>query len=364
LHVAQRITFGMIVLNGEPFVRYNLRQLYPFAHEIIVVEGAAPGAAAVATPEGHSRDGTLETLRRFQRDEDPEGKLTVVTAEDEGHPDGFWPGEKHEQSQAYARRATGNWLWQVDVDEFYRADEVTRLLTALRQRPDVHAVSFKQTGFWASPRFQYDGWYLRHLLSEWHRLFRWGPGYRYVTHRPPTVVDADGQELRGLGAMGAEETEAMGVRLYHYSQLFPRQVREKCEYYRDAEWARRRKALRWYDRCFMRLQCPYRIHNVYSHPSWLERYSGPHPRQVCCMLQDVRRDLIDEPMRDCADVDELLNRRSYHFGRTVLKALTPLTAWWDTWPMMVLRRGIDLLITNPRDLLKKIRFHLGGAIRR
>ena len=33
------ITFGMIVLNGEPFVRYNLRALYPFAHQIIVVEG-------------------------------------------------------------------------------------------------------------------------------------------------------------------------------------------------------------------------------------------------------------------------------------------------------------------------------------
>ena len=26
-----RITFGMIVLNGEPFLEYNLRSLYPFA---------------------------------------------------------------------------------------------------------------------------------------------------------------------------------------------------------------------------------------------------------------------------------------------------------------------------------------------
>src|SRR3546814_12365174 len=30
-----RITFGMIVLNGEPFLRYNLRSLYPYAHQII-----------------------------------------------------------------------------------------------------------------------------------------------------------------------------------------------------------------------------------------------------------------------------------------------------------------------------------------
>ena len=27
-----KVTFGIIVLNGEPFVRYCLRSLYPFAH--------------------------------------------------------------------------------------------------------------------------------------------------------------------------------------------------------------------------------------------------------------------------------------------------------------------------------------------
>jgi hypothetical protein len=40
-----RVSFGIIVLNGEPFTRYNLRALYPFAHEIIVVEVASPFAA-------------------------------------------------------------------------------------------------------------------------------------------------------------------------------------------------------------------------------------------------------------------------------------------------------------------------------
>src|SRR3546814_19343546 len=69
-----RITFGMIVLNGEPFLRYNLRSLYPYAHQIIVAEGAAPGARNIATPQGHSRDGTLEVLRRFKQEEDPEDK--------------------------------------------------------------------------------------------------------------------------------------------------------------------------------------------------------------------------------------------------------------------------------------------------
>jgi len=89
-----KITFGMIVLNGEPFVRYNLRALYPFAHQIIVVEGSCPAARGVAGPDGHSKDGTLETLARFSREEDPENKILILRAEDDGHPDGFWPGEK------------------------------------------------------------------------------------------------------------------------------------------------------------------------------------------------------------------------------------------------------------------------------
>ena len=87
------ITFGMIVLNGEPFIRYNLRSLYPFAHQIIVVEGACPSAAAVATADGHSMDGTFEVLHDFKHREDPENKVVIVTAGDEGYTDGFWPGK-------------------------------------------------------------------------------------------------------------------------------------------------------------------------------------------------------------------------------------------------------------------------------
>jgi hypothetical protein len=64
----------------------------------------------MAGPDGHL-DGTLELLQRFQREEDPEGKVTVVTAEDEGYPNGFWPGEKDKQSQTYARRLPQVRIW-------------------------------------------------------------------------------------------------------------------------------------------------------------------------------------------------------------------------------------------------------------
>jgi len=135
-----KVTFGIIVLNGEPFTRYCLRALYPFAHEIIVVEGAAPAAAKVATLDGHSTDGTLEILYRFKAEEDPQDKVQIITRE------GFW-SEKDEQSQAYAKRATGDYLWQVDIDEFYDPRDMQTILGMLRDDSEITAVSFEQVTF-------------------------------------------------------------------------------------------------------------------------------------------------------------------------------------------------------------------------
>ena len=118
-----KISFGMIVLNGLPFIKYNLKGLYPYAHQIIVVEGACRSASSIADKNGHSNDGTLEELKIFKSEFDKEDKITIVTAEDDGKPNGFW-NEKDEMSQAYAKRATGDYLWQVDVDEFYKSEDM------------------------------------------------------------------------------------------------------------------------------------------------------------------------------------------------------------------------------------------------
>ena len=137
-----KVTFGIIVFNGEPFTRYCLRALYPFAHEIIVVEGACLAANSVATPDGHSSDGTLDTLYRFKSEEDSEDKVQIVVRQ------GFW-SEKDEQSEAYAVRATGDYLWQMDIDEFYRPEDMLAVLEMVRVDAGITAVSFKQITFWA-----------------------------------------------------------------------------------------------------------------------------------------------------------------------------------------------------------------------
>jgi len=211
-----RVTFGMIVLNGEPFIKYNLRALYPFAHQIIVVEGANHNSTHCATPDGHSLDTTLEIIRTFKQVEDPENKITLVTAEDEGHPNGFWPGEKDEQSQAYAKRATGDWLWQIDVDEFYREEDMLAILKMLVDDPTISTISFPEIPFWGSFDFRCDGIFLRMRYSEVHRLFKWEKGYKYLTHRPVTIVNREGLDLRRINWVRAEALRKRGIHIYHY----------------------------------------------------------------------------------------------------------------------------------------------------
>ena len=226
-----RVTFGIIVLNGEPFTRYCLRSLYPFAHEIIVVEGGHENAFAVSTPDGHSRDATLETLYRFKEEEDPLDKVQIVVR------DGPWPqkdefgNSKTPQSRAYAERATGDYLWQVDIDEFYRPNEMAMVLDMLGADPAITAVSFNVYPFWGGMEYISDGWRWRRGAITFHRLFKWGPGYRYATHQPPTVWDERGRDLRGLKWVSGDALARRGVRMYHYDHLFPHQVRNKALIY-------------------------------------------------------------------------------------------------------------------------------------
>ncbi|MBN1680153.1 MAG: glycosyltransferase family 2 protein [Anaerolineae bacterium] len=306
-----RVTFGMIVLNGEPFVRYNLRALYPFAHEIIVVEGAAPAAAAIATPDGHSRDSTLETLRRFKAEEDPDDKLIIITR------DGFW-SEKDEMSQAYAKRATGDYLWQIDSDEFYHPEDMQRVLEMLKHDPDITVVSVKEITFWGGPDVICDGWYLRRGAENCFRVFKWGEGYTYVTHRPPTVHDAQGRDLRSLKWIQAPEMTRRGVIMYHYSLLLPRQVMEKCEYYGKVDWEKRTQALQWAQDTFMGLDKPFRVHNVYAYPSWLERFHGKHPPSINAMWHDLQTGQGGFELRQTEDVERLLRSPRYRLLRFVI----------------------------------------------
>lgn len=312
-----KITFGIIVLNGEPFTRYCLRSLYPYAHQIIVVEGASAGSSQIATSDGHSTDGTLETLYRFQHEEDPENKVQIITR------DGFWT-EKDEQSETYAKSATGDYLWQVDIDEFYKDEDMTVILQMLKDNPGITAVSFRQITFWGGFDYTVNSWYLKNGAEVFHRLFKWRAGYRYVTHRPPTVVNSEGADLRSLEWVSPDHPALRNIFLYHYSLLFPKQVKEKAQYYSNAPWVRYAQGvLNWADKNFLNpVYMPYCVHNVHMHPSWIRKYTGSHPEQIMRLQEDLRAGRVPIEQRNNDDVRMFESRAVYRFGRWVLDKLS------------------------------------------
>lgn len=316
-----RVTFGLRVFNGEPFVRYNLRALYPFAHQIIVVEGAVSDAAQLAGPEGHSSDGTLDTLNRFRLEEDPDDKLEIVTN------DGLW-SRAEDQVRAFTRRATGDYLWMVDIDEFYRAEDMRAVLRLLKSDADITAVFFKQITFWGGFDYVADGWYLRQRQGEGPgvvlRLVKWEDGYDYASHRPVTIRDQDGKDLVKGKTLGGEELAAEDRFMYHYSLVFPRHVREKAEHYSRADWANASRIGLWAEKAYRQLRWPYRVHNVYRYPSWLSRFEGRHPEQIEILRADLASGRVSEERRATDDIEALLDSYWYRAGRAVLRGLDPL----------------------------------------
>lgn len=312
-----RITFGIIVLKGEPFTRYNLRALYPFAHEIIVVEGAVHAAGGIATPEGHSTDGTLEMLYRFKAEEDPEDKVQIVTR------DGFW-NEKDEQSQAYAERATGDYLWQVDIDEFYLAEDMRSIVRMLQVDPSISGISFKTRTFFGDIKCVVDGPYLRSGAEIYRRLFQWRPGYRYVSHRPPTVWDTKDNDLYLQNWVHGQDLACKGILMLHYSLLFPQQVANKAAYYENLE-PYEYSPLEWFEHSYLGLEWRFRYHNVYLYRSWLERYHGKIPSAVEQMMSDIQDGKLQVTTRDTTDVERLFKSPFYRTQRAFWKAVCMMT---------------------------------------
>lgn len=315
-----RISFGIIVLNGEPFLRYNLRTLYPFAHQIIIAEGASPKAAHASTPDGHSTDSTLETIRRFQAEEDPEQKVILVTAEDEGHPNGFWPGEKDQQSQAYAKRATGDWLWQVDIDEFYQPRDLASISAYLAEHPEITCLTFRGLNFWGGFDYFIDGGLFIHprytgqLWGVYRRVFRWGPGYRYLTHRPPSVGDATGRDItrrrmRFIRRIGGSAP----IYVYHYFMVLRSQFLSKGAYYEKQGWAweRGRSEKNHQVLAEVNLQNGLQVMDHHGTQNWLEPFKGEHPPQIAAMLDDIAAGRLQVELRATDDIAALVANPQY-----------------------------------------------------
>ena len=341
-----KITFGIIVLNGQPFLEHNLLALYPFAHQIIVVEGATKAAAALARPDGHSKDESFEMLKRFKSKQDAENKLIVVSAGDEGFSEGLWP-EKNEMSQAYAKRATGDWLWQVDADEFYMEEDMREIVRLLGEDDSISAVSFPYLEFFGGFDTLISGQWHKYEHPRFHRLFKWGAGYQYAEHRPPTVIDEKGRDLRDRNWLSTPMHGQKKIFLRHYAYVLPKQAEQKAGYYSNVMWSESfRDNQRWLEESYQELKNPLFLgQRGRWELQWLEPYSGAHPEQIEMLRADLKKGKLKERTREKGDIEALLKSPFYWLLRVIARIWLFLF-----WPLRsIWKRHIRPLLFSGKD---------------
>jgi hypothetical protein len=70
--------------------------------------------------------------------------------------------------------------------------------------------------------------------DNFKRIFRITQGSKWLTHRPPTIQYPVGAKVNLKHINSDELYNKTGVQMYHYSYVFPHQVRNKIQYYKEA----------------------------------------------------------------------------------------------------------------------------------
>lgn len=232
-----RLSIQTIVFNAESILpkrmlQKNIEQWVDIADEIIIVEGATKaqtrpfdGETSNYTQDGKSTDNTIDVLQNLKN---KYSKIKLILAK------GFWDG-KVAMCNAAAQEASGDYLWQVDSDEFYHEKDIPIILKLLdEEKPD--AVHFYANHFFRNYQtiMGYDQWWGNG--GPWERIFRNTPGSHWVSHEPPNYQLTDGTICNKGKVINREQTKALDVFLYHYSYVTKEQVEFKAEFFKNPQY--------------------------------------------------------------------------------------------------------------------------------
>lgn len=266
-----KVSFIYIVLNGMPFIEFSIKAVYGYAHEIIVIEGAVEQCLFAANADGSSVDGTVTAIKNYP---DPDAKIHFVQ--------GIWP-EKLEMHNRALELVTGDYVWLVDSDEVYKGDDVSRVCKMLFQDPTIVRVDFIPDNFWKGFDYIFISDKFLEEPCHYRRLFKFLPGMRFISHRPPTVAGETGRIVSG------NETRGMGIYPYHYSYVLWSQVCQKIELYHRYGWGMQWEVNldEWYREMFLKWTPDNREVLEERYPVWTgdkasrtRPFLGEHPESM------------------------------------------------------------------------------------
>jgi len=212
-----KITFGMIVLNGDQVLEETLSSVYPYAHQILIAEGPV----GYWQQQGHttSTDGTNEILDNFP---DPDNKIKIVHSQ---------YLEKDDQCNAYMEFLDDetDYIWNLDCDEVFKPEDIEKVINLL-ETEKYTSVGFKSVTFYGGFDKCLGGF---EEGAEFMRIRKVYPGSYWQTHRPPTIAHKIDNPWPEKHLNFDFLAQKHGVRMYHYSYVFPDQVFNKLKYYKE-----------------------------------------------------------------------------------------------------------------------------------
>lgn len=217
-----KITFGIIVFNGDFFLREVLESIYPYAHAICIAQGPVRWFADNMGLQ-ISNDDTVSIITNFP---DPHNKIKVVH--------GIY-AEKNEQCQAWFDLVPPDtdYVFCKDDDEIHSDEDMEKLIEFIEHEKPT-SIGFKSNSFYGGFDYIIGGFERDHSFK---RVLQYKPGCYYRTHRQPTLSmkynagDDSSFDIIGKDVTGNELYEATGITMWHGSYVSPKRVFEKINYY-------------------------------------------------------------------------------------------------------------------------------------
>jgi hypothetical protein len=214
-----KIAFGMIIFEGDYVLKECLKQVYPFASQILIAEG--PVNYWQRQGRITSTDETNKILDEFP---DPENKIKIVHGQ-------F--NEKDDQCKAYMQHINDDidYLWNLDSDEVYKTEDLKKIINFLNDEKPT-SVGIRSCSFYGGFDNYLTGFELKR--DNFLRIFKFEKGSTWLTHRPPTIQYPINSNVIIKHVDSDTLFNLLGVQMYHYSYVFPVQVHTKINYYKDS----------------------------------------------------------------------------------------------------------------------------------
>jgi len=239
------IHFFTIVLNGKPFIDYHIDMMrrLPFRWTWHIVEGVADLVHDTAWSrksggcipdelhkDGLSNDGTSEYIDQLAREFPGQVKIYRKGGGK------FWDGKREMCNAPLPEIAEDCLLWQLDNDELWTVEQVTRARQMFLDNPDRTAAFYWCSFFFGADRIiSTRNCYAQNPNMEWLRTWRFSPGMRWAAHEPPVLAapapDGTWQDQARIKPFMHEDTEKAGLVFQHFAYATRTQVEFKEAYY-------------------------------------------------------------------------------------------------------------------------------------